>query len=42
MIRDEEHYFKTLQYIENNPLKAGLADKPEDWRFSSAFARRQC
>jgi putative transposase len=39
MIRDEEHYFSTLRYIEENPVKAGLAASPEDWRFSSAYSR---
>jgi putative transposase len=41
MIRDEDHFYKTLRYIEENPVKAGLSRLPEEWRFSSAFARRQ-
>ena len=40
MIRDEEHYFKTMRYIEENPVKAGLVALPEDWRFSSAYTRK--
>ena len=39
-IRDEEHYRRVVNYIDFNPVKAGLCLKPEDWRWSSA-ARRQ-
>ena len=35
-IRDEEHYYDTIEYIHNNPVKAGLVRKPEDWPWSSA------
>ncbi len=38
-IRDFEHFEKTLNYIENNPAKAGLCMKRSDWRFSSAWHR---
>jgi putative DNA methylase len=38
-IRNYEHFENTFNYIENNPVKAGLCDKPEDWRFSSAYHR---
>jgi len=34
--RNEKHFYKTIEYIENNPVKAGLCEKPEDWPFSSA------
>jgi len=36
-IRDEEHYNKTVRYIEKNPVKARLVETPEQWRFSSAW-----
>jgi REP element-mobilizing transposase RayT len=36
-IRDEDHYYKCLGYIRQNPVKAGLCEKPEDWKFSSAW-----
>jgi len=39
-IRDERHLRAAIEYIENNPVKAGLARSPEEWRFSSAYARR--
>jgi putative transposase len=35
-ICDEEHYRKTVRYIEMNPVKAGLVKLPEEWRFGSA------
>ncbi len=39
-IRNEQHYRNAIAYIENNPVKAGLCEKPEDWRWSSARRRR--
>jgi len=38
-IRNEEHYRNAVSYIEANPVKAGLAALPEEWRFSSALLR---
>jgi putative DNA methylase len=38
-IRDGEHFGKAVRYIENNPVKVGLAKSPEEWRFSSAYFR---
>ena len=40
-IRNGEHFTKTVRYIENNPVKAGLCKRPEDWPFSSASFRAQ-
>ncbi len=36
MIRDEAHWFNVVRYIEENPVKAGLCARPEDWPFGSA------
>jgi len=36
-IRNYEHFIKTIDYIENNPVKAKLCDNYTDWKFSSAF-----
>ena len=36
-IRDRRHFVSVIEYIENNPVKAGLCAKPQDWRFSSAY-----
>ena len=34
-IRDERHFRASVNYIHNNPVKAGLCKAPEDWKFSS-------
>jgi putative transposase len=33
---DEAHLHICLRYVELNPVRAGLAARPEDWRWSSA------
>jgi REP element-mobilizing transposase RayT len=38
-IRDELHFSRALEYIEFNPVKAGLCLKSIDWRFTSARYR---
>jgi REP element-mobilizing transposase RayT len=38
-VRNEKHYYNAIAYIENNPVKAGLVRKPEDWPWSSARRR---
>lgn len=38
-IRDEAHLNRAIVYIENNPVKAGLCERPEDWTWSSAAGR---
>jgi REP element-mobilizing transposase RayT len=40
-VRDEKHFASAIAYIENNPVKARLCGKPEDWPFSSAWFRAQ-
>jgi REP element-mobilizing transposase RayT len=35
-IRDQRHFDNAVRYIHENPVKAGLVEKPEDWPFSSA------
>ncbi len=35
-IRNAEHYERAVHYIEQNPVKAGLTARPQDWLFSSA------
>ena len=37
--RDEGEFYRIIAYIENNPVKAGLALRPEDWLWSSASER---
>jgi len=35
-IRDERHFEAVVRYIHDNPVKAGLVEKAEDWPWSSA------
>ena len=39
-VRDERHYCNAIAYIEDNPVKAGLCEKAEDWKWSSAHWRK--
>jgi putative DNA methylase len=39
-IRDDDHYRNAVFYIENNPVRAGLAKGAETWRYSSAWVHR--
>jgi len=36
-LRDEAEFRRTVRYIENNPVRAGLVQNPEDWPWSSAW-----
>ncbi|RYG27582.1 transposase [bacterium] len=36
-IRDEEHFWNCVSYIHQNPVKAGLCERAEEWRWSSAY-----
>ena len=38
-IRDNDHFQKVVNYIHNNPVKAGLVANPSDWRWSSASSQ---
>ena len=40
-IRDEDHFKQAVDYIHQNPVKAGLCDKVEDWKWSSAHLREK-
>ncbi len=35
---DEEHFWASMVYVEQNPLRAGLVGDPAQWRWSSATA----
>lgn len=39
-MRSAEQFEWTVAYVENNPGAAGLAERPQDWAFSSANWRR--
>ena len=38
-IRDDEHFLAARVYIENNPVKAGLCTRAQDWAHGSARFR---
>lgn len=38
-IRNEDHFNAAVSYIDNNPVKAGLARVPVDWQWGSARLR---
>jgi REP element-mobilizing transposase RayT len=40
-IRDEKHFEATVDYVERNPVKAGLVSTPQLWRWSSAWRRER-
>jgi putative transposase len=39
-MRNEIHLAQTIEYVERNPVKAGLVDVPEGWIWSSAYFRK--
>ena len=38
-VRDERHFIAAVEYIENNPVQAGLCEQATDWEWSSAGDR---
>ena len=34
-IQDDQHFLTVCRYVEQNPLRAGLVQRAEDWRWSS-------
>lgn len=39
---DEEHLIAAVRYVELNPVRAGLCNRPEDWPWSSVRAHLGC
>lgn len=37
-VLDDAHYWAALRYVEQNPVTAGLVERPWDWPWSSARA----
>ena len=37
--RDTDEFYRVIEYIERNPVAAGLCARPEDWPYSSAKIR---
>jgi type I restriction enzyme R subunit len=40
-VRSPEELERILSYVENNPVRAGFVESPPEWRYSSAWIRRQ-
>lgn len=40
LVRNEKAFYRIWEYTVNNPVKAGLCSKPEDWKFSSAYEQK--
>jgi hypothetical protein len=38
-MRNEEQLDRTISYVEQNPVKAGLVDAADKWAWSSATRR---
>jgi len=38
-VQHDEHLFRVCRYVERNPLRAGLVDRAEQWRWSSLWHR---
>ena len=36
-IRDDAHFLAAVDYVEHNPVKAGLVTSPKEWPFSTAY-----
>jgi len=36
---DEPHLYSAVRYVENNPVRAGIVEKPHDYKWSSATNR---
>jgi putative transposase len=37
-VMDEDHFLAAVRYVELNPVRAGLSDRPDGWRWSSVHA----
>jgi len=40
-IEKDNHFLQVCRYVERNPLRAGMVEKAEDWRWSSLWMRKQ-
>jgi len=38
-IQNDDHFYQVVRYVERNPLRAGLVDRAEDWRWGSLWRR---
>ena len=40
-VKDQNEYDYVMEYIDQNPVKAGLSVTPQDWKASGAFCKEQ-
>ena len=40
-VLDDQSFQKHREYIDNNPVRAGLANKPEEYPFGTAYLKKQ-
>jgi hypothetical protein len=40
-ILDDQSFQQHREYIENNPVKSGLANRPNEYPFGSAYLKKQ-
>jgi putative transposase len=40
-VQSDEHFYAVARYVEQNPLRARLVERAEEWQWSSAWRRRQ-
>ena len=38
-VAEDDHLLDVLRYVERNPLRAGIVERAEDWRFGSLWRR---
>jgi len=39
-IQSDKHYLTVCRYVERNPVRAGLVERAQDWRWGSPWRRR--
>ena len=40
-IRNDDEFYRVIDYVEQNPVKAGIVKAADQWQFSSAYDRKQ-
>lgn len=40
-VETDSYFYRVMSYVERNPVRGGLVDRPEDWPWSSASLHRR-
>jgi putative transposase len=40
-VQKDNHFLQLCRYVERNPLRAGLVEKAQNWKYSSLYIRQQ-